>query len=81
MNICIAFKEDCFYIYGKPSSLYLLASSHLFLEDGTFGIVNSNGQLFILHCQIGNKYVSALYVKMKTRLEEDYLQVFNTINN
>lgn len=80
MNICIAFKEDCFYIYGKPSSLYLLASSHLFLEDGTFGIVNSNGQLFILHCQIGNKYVSALYVKMKTRLEEDYLQVFNTIN-
>ena len=80
-NICMAYERDSFVIYGRPSSLYLLAASSLILEDSTFSIVNNDGQLLIIHSQINMKFVSCLYVKMQSRLESDYLKVFCTIQD
>ena len=63
-SITLAYSKDRFIIYGKPSSIFLLSVSSIIHEDGTFRIVNNDGQLYILHSNINEKFTSALFIKM-----------------
>ena len=78
-SITLAYSKDRFIIYGKPSSIFLLSVSSIIHEDGTFRIVNNDGQLYILHSNINEKFTSALFIKMNRRREEDYVEVFMAI--
>ena len=79
MNMVLFYDNDNSICFGRVSSLFILSQSPVILEDGTFNIVNNDGQLFILHGKINEKFVSCLYIKMKSRRSVDYLRVFDTI--
>ena len=75
----LGYEKGEMIILGQPSGLYALAQSEIILMDGTFKAVKNKGQLYIIHCYIGDMCISCIFAIMMKRSEESYVKLFKTI--